>query len=130
MKKLFKTLFAVFLVLALASCASFTKPRDTRDNLAYAWAGYTATVKTLTVFVRNGALSKAQVRKIQPDLQDARDALNTANLLLDAGQVTDAQNNIDMANKILILLKRLIEAEKAKNAQLILPNAVLKLVPV
>lgn len=130
MNKIFKLIFTALLALAIVGCTSLAKPRDVRDNLAYGWAGYTAVVKSLTIFVKNDVLTKEQVRKVQPELLDARNALADAQILIDAGLISESQSKIDTANKILRLLKRLIEQERAKNTQANIVQTVTKLVPV
>lgn len=132
MKKLF-TMLCVGLLILISGCTSLTKPRDVKDSLAYAWAGYTAVVRSITVLVRNDVISKDDVRVRQPDLQDARDALSTAGLLIEAGDLEGAKTNIATANKILLLLRTYLrELQKKENQAMleIIPKQLPKLVPV
>jgi predicted small lipoprotein YifL len=125
MKTLFTILLAILFALALTACGSKPihpdKPKTPQEAaqqaLDEANVDITAAASTLIQAYKDGAVSDANLRDWRETLNEARDAADKAQALLNVGDLSTAQGKIKAAQALLgVAQKRLLAIKKKTSA--------------
>lgn len=114
----------VLVALILSACGSQPihpeKPKTpqqvAQQAIDEANAGITAAASTLIQAYKDGAVSDANLKDWRQTLNEARDAADKAQSLLDVGDLSTAQGKIAAAQALLTVAQKRLVAIKAKQS--------------
>lgn len=108
-----KAALAMIALLALTACATMTTPETMKEKIFVAVEQTTAVVETANELRQNGTISTETHSDILSRAVEANELLNRAQVFVEAGEVTNAEDMLQAADGILVSLRnRLKEAEQ------------------
>ena len=108
------SLFALF-----AACAQFgvPSPKNTEQNIAYTYAGFTAAYKTVGDLRMQNSITSAQRDDAIKQLDLGSDALGIARAAWTTGNVTGTETGLKQAQSILLALQSVLQSYANKGKQ-------------
>jgi hypothetical protein len=112
--KAYRNFFAVLLVALLAACSTFglEEPQSIGDRIAYANTNLTAVYSSVPGLVERGRITKEEGRKVIAQADVIRDALDSAQSALGAGDTETAVGKLQVAQALLSSVEVYLKGRK------------------
>jgi hypothetical protein len=102
-------LILALLALIVAACATVTAPQTPKQRLAYVDSQFTAVVETAIELRQQGILTDAHVRRLQPTVNQAHQALSLAWAAMGKGNPESALEYVAVINELLFQIRNVLE---------------------
>lgn len=107
-----KSFLLGLLATVIVGCASLASPETTNQKIAYVYAGLTAATETTADLLERDRITVSVAKEIDTQIGTGQVLLSNARLAVDLKQMSNANDLVLNAQKILITVESKLKANK------------------